>query len=541
MPQNLLGPLDYASLVLYLLVMVSIGWGFSRRQTSTDNYFVAKKKIPGWAMGLSLFAATLSCFTFIGFPGWTYKQDMQIMLREYMSVVAFTFSGLFIIPVYRAVVKMSVFEYLELRFGYFARFYSSFGMIFGSPIGLGVLLYVLCIALEGLTGLPLAWLILGIGILTLTYTLWGGIEGVVWTEVIQGLMFIGSGLVTLVFLLFFSTEGGAGEILSTAYTGGKLRIADPEFSLTKPVLFVYLWAGIFHFLSNYSSQPHVVQRYLIAPSLREAIKGTWLSIICCLITWATFMSIGALLWAFYQIHPERLGTGIEGDTIFPYFIGRELPSGLAGLILAGLLASGMSGISSGLNSISACLVSDFYDRFANNSDTHRRLLVSKLSVLVLGVLSIGVALLLMYWEGGVVQFALDVISSIFGPIMGGGVLAMFMLGLFSRRTSKRGMYTGIILGFLFAFWAVGTNTENPVGKLTSPYLSALPAYGLHMWLLFGFTNLFVFIVSYLASRVIDPRWMAPMELTVYGHSIMSGSGGDTLPTGEREDSRHNST
>jgi SSS family solute:Na+ symporter len=525
MSQNLLSLLDLVILAAYFILVAWLGMRQARSKQSADDYFVAKRRIPGWVMGLSMFAATLSSFTFIGFPGWTYRHDMQILLREYMSIFAIAVCSLFIIPIYRAVVRVSVFEYLERRYGYFARYYSSLGIVVGSPVGVGVLLYVLCLALNGLTGLPLLWLILAIGVGTLLYTVRGGIEACIYTEAIHGAMFIGTGLLTLVFLLFFAVPGGFEQIVSVASAGGKFRVVDPTFNLHQPTVFIFLWVGLFHFLSNYSAQPYVVQRYLAAPSLKQAVRGSWLSVACCLVTWATFMSIGSLLWAFYQINPGRLGNpNIEPDAIFPYFMGRELPTGMAGLILAGLLASGMSGISSALNSTAACVQSDFYERLTHNTNPRRRLFVSRLSVIVLGTFSIVIALLLMYWKGGVVQFAADVISSILGPIVGGSLLAIFMLGLFTRRTSAGGLYTGMAVGILFSIWAVATNPDNPIGKLTGPHLDFLPTYRWHIWMLFGLTNLIVLTVGYLASVLVFRGHQADPELTVYGYDILPNLG-----------------
>jgi len=520
---NLLTTFDLLILMLYFGIIIWIGMHFARSQKSSEGYFATKKKIPGWIVALSMFAATLSCFTFIGFPGWTYRHDLQIILREYMAIIAVIICTLFAIRIYRSVVKISVFEYLEARFGYFARFYSSFGMIIGAPIGIGLLLYILCLALHGLTGISMILLISVIGVLTLIYTMWGGIEGCIYTEAIHGAMFIGSGLITLLYLLFFSSPQGPAEILEVAHQGGRLRIIDPTFNLHEPTLYMFIWVGFFSFLGSFGGSPHMVQRYLIAPSHKEANLTTWLSLLCCLITWAVFMSIGVLLWAFYQMHPDRLALpDMEPDAIFPYFMGHELPTGIAGLILAGLLASGLSGISSGLNSISACVQSDFYDRLVKNKDPRHRLVVSKTIVLVLGTLATFVALLLTLWEGGVMKFAADIIASIISPLLAGGLLAIFILGLGTRRTSRRGMNAGIIAGILFSLWAITTNPASPLGAITAPYLSFLPAYNIHMWWLAGLSSLFVVIFSYLLSLMIDPGWLAPKELTIYGHAIWGG-------------------
>ena len=507
---------DLLILVGYFCLVSWIGLRVARNQKNADTYFVTKKKIPGWIMGLSLFAATLSSFTFIGFPGWTYRHDMQIIVREYMSIVGMAVASIFVIPIYRSVVKMSVHEYLEYRYGYFARAYTSVGIVLITPVGIGVLLYVLCLALHGLTGISLPALILVIGLVTVVYTVWGGIEGCIYTEAINGAMFIGAGLLTLGYLLFFATEGGPREILQVASAGQKFKVAETDFDLTRPTLWLFIWVGFFHFINNYSGSPHVVQRYLVAPTYASAVKGSWLNVGCCLVTWFTFMSIGTLLWAFYQIHPERLAGIKEIDSVFPYFMGSELPVGLAGLILAGLLASGIAGISSGINSTSACIQSDFYDRWAKGASPQRRLNFSKRCVFVLGAIGIGIALLLTLWEGGIVQFSADIIMATLGPVFGSGHLTVFFLGIFTRRTSKRGMYVGLVTAAAFALWAIFTNPLGPVGRYTSPHLDFLPGFHLHPWFLFGLANLTAFVTAYVASLILDPGKLAPKELTIFG-------------------------
>lgn len=507
--RNYMSILDWCLVVGYLVFVIYLGARLARRQTSSDHYFVADRKIPGWAAGVSMFATLLSSFTFIAFPGWTYERDWQLLMREGMAPLAVIFCAILIIPIYRQAIRMSAYEYLEKRFGYIGRLYGTVGFLLGHFVKTGVVLFALSLALSTITGVHILIIIVVLGCATILFTFLGGIEGVVWTDVVQGALMLLGGLITIAVL--FGKTDVPFEALTTAWDGGKFKLIDPTFDLTQETFWVFAFFGIFHFLTKYSTDQTMVQRYLLAPSVKEAVKGSLIGLACCIAAWLIFFFIGSLLWGFYQVMPERLGAAITtGDEVFPYFIGRELPIGLTGLVLAGLFSSALSTMSSDLNCIGACVTSDFYQRFAKEPTDKAQLFVGKITVLVSGILMIGLAIAMNLYPGSIVEFTMDV-AAIVGSIIAGGLLALFMLGFFTQRVSRGGMYCALV----FSIVLTGLALLHLDGKT----VTVIPGFHFHLWILPIITNAITMIVAYLTSLTIFRAPPADKMLTVYGYDI----------------------
>ncbi|MCL4694736.1 MAG: sodium:solute symporter [Candidatus Hydrogenedentes bacterium] len=490
--QNLLTLWDWLSLIVYVIVVVALGSRFIRRQTTAEHYFTADGTIPGWAAGMSMFATLLSSFLFIGFPGHTYQFNWEVLMQQFMVPFIVVAVAIFIIPQYRSVVKISAYEYLEQRFGYFARVYGTIGFLTGHFVKIGVVLSAMSLALNSITGWNQDAILIALGLTTIAYTFAGGMEGVIWTDVLQGFLMMFAGFVTIFVILFVASPDGPAAIWNVVTTDDKLKLINPEFSMTDRTVWVIVWMGIFHFGSRYATDQTMVQRYLTASSLREARKGALVSVVACMIVWITFSMIGTLLYGFYQLHPERLGAAIaKGDQVFPYFIGRELPPGLTGLVLAGLFAATMSTLSSDLNSFSACVVSDFYDRFRKGRSETARLLVSRISVVAVGICAVALAAWITRNSGGLMNFVLDAWAAV-GAVFGGGVLAAFFLGFFCPRANRRGLYPALIVGIVFVAWCYLTSNE----WLPLPESLSILKYRWHEWWLMGFSNVLVFALGY---------------------------------------------
>lgn len=505
--QNFMTFYDWVVVVVYFSVVLWVGMRVRRRQTSSEHYFVADQKIPGWAAGISMFAALLSSFTFIALPGWAYERDWQLLMREAMAPVAVVFCAAFIIPIYRRTIRISAYEYLEQRFGYMARLYGTVGFLAGHFFKSGVVFFALAVAFGTVMGVDKITIILVLGLTTLAFTFVGGIEGVVWTEVIQGGLMLLCGLLVIYFLLTLTDPPFAA--LSTAWGGRKFKMFDFQPDLSKEVFWVFALFGLFSFLTKYATDQTMVQRYLLAPTLKEAVSGTLIGLACCAAAWLIFFLIGSMLWGFYQIHPERLGAGItKGDEVFPYFIGRELPSGLVGLVLAGLLASAQSTISGDLNSVGACVTSDFYNRLNPGASQRRQLIVGKITVVISGLLMIGMAMLISLYPGNIVEFSMDV-GALVGALVAGGILSLFMLGFFTRRVNKSAMYFGLGLAAILTGLAMIFQREK--------IITLVPGLSFHLWLLPVVTNIITMGATYLASVTFFRGPLAPVELTIYGY------------------------
>lgn len=493
--------LDWVVLAAYAFGIAMLGVFFSRRQKTTEHYFTASGRIPGWASGLSLFATLLSSFLFIGFPGQTYGQNWEVLMKQFMTPLVVVFVAILIIPVFRSYIKVSVYEYLEQRFGYGARVYGTLAFLAEHFFKMGVVLSAMSLAIYTITGWNQDALIIGLGVLTITYTFFGGIEGVIWTDVVQGLLMLAASFFVIIFILFFASNDGAGAILNAAIEDDKFKLIDPEFDMRKRTVYVIAWMGIFHFMLRYTTDQTMVQRYMTAPSLHEARKSALVSVVACMIAFCTFSLIGTLLYGFYKLNPDRLGASVEkADQVFPWFVGHEIPGGFTGIILTGLLAASMSTLSSEFNSFSACLTTDFYERLIGTLDNRRRLLLSKCIVLGAGICAIVLSLVLSRYAAGLMELVLEAWATI-GAVLGGGILATFFLGIFCPSANKRGLYPALVVGFVLTLWCYATAYE----WVILPERLMLLKYSWHTWWLIGFSNVFVFLLGYVLSRMFPDK------------------------------------
>lgn len=489
-----LGLLDYLAILAYLSAIAFIGFRVARRQTSTLQYFVAGRRMPAFAVGFTLMATTISSVTFVAIPGSVFARNCWQMLYMAMAIPVLFFVVLLVVPFYRRAVRMSAYEYLERRFGYFARVYGSLGFIILRLADLGFTLYLTAVAVQVITGWNLQGVVAGIGVFTLLYTLVGGIEAAIWTSVVQGVILIGGALVILGILLWAPT-GGPPAVLSAAYEGGKFHLGSFDFSresLSAPEAsaWILILAGLMYFGRYYTTEQNMVQRYLVARSDREARRGVVLGILSTVPTWFAFAFIGAALWAFYRLGPEPLPSSViqQPDNILPYFVATQLPAGLVGLILAALLSSAMSSVSADLNSMATVATEDYFARWKPASPDRVRLAFGRAMVLAGGLLATGAALVLTLTRS-VAAYELVVISV---SIVAGGMLGLFALGFFSRQATRRGANLGIGACLLFVAW----------GTLSGPMGVDLGwNFTLHPILIGVFSHFVLFGAGYAASRI----------------------------------------
>jgi len=509
--------LDWLIVAGYFIFVIWLGSRFGKRQTSTGRYFLGNRKLPGWAVGMSIFATIISSWTFLAIPGKAFKVDMQYLMTISTIPLTALIATFFIIPVFRKKIQLSAYEYLERRFGLTARFYGNIVFISGHFFKMGMVLYLLCLAIEGATGWGeqyLIYLIIIVGVVTITYTFFGGIEGVVWTDVIQGFLLLGGGAIGLLFILF-TAHGGPSEVIATAADAGKFRLASFDFDWKNVSIYMLVCFGFAHYLAKYTTDQTVVQRYLLAPSSRQAARSLWVSVLLLWVVWVVFMVIGALLWAYYETRPGLLPDAVRAkpDQVFAYFIGHQLPVGVTGLILAGVFAAAMSTLSSDLNSLASVLVDDFYNKLAKASSDKARFVFSRLSVIVSGLCAIGLAIALRKEK--------SMVDAFFGfsSIIAGGIIGVFFLGLFTRRCSSKGLYTGLSVGVAFVAWASVTNEPNMkrlgLDSLVRLMPAWLPRFEINILWLGLIGNLIVFILGYAASLILSGRYRAESGLTVY--------------------------
>lgn len=479
--------LDLAVILIYVIGLTSIGLRFSRRQTSTDRYFTAKRSVPFWAVGLSFLTAMITSVTFIAFPGAAFANDWSLLVPGFLLVIVLALVGTVIIPFYRRTVGMSAFEYFGKRFGRSARIYASVAFTLAHFSKMGLVFYLLALTINSMTGWNMDQVILFSGLLTMVYTLKGGFEAVVWTDVLQGII-IWTGILVCLGYLLFLPPGGPAAVFHAAIEHHKFSLGSTAFDLSKPTIWVLVIYGFFWYLQRYTTDQTLVQRYLSAKSDRAAVQGVAMGALLAVPVWTLFMLIGTSTWAFYHLSGEVLPAYItKGDQVFPHFLSTHLPPGLAGLVMAALIGSAMCALSSDLNAFSAVGV-DIYRLLRPASNDARRLRVAKYLVTICGLLCIATALVLSHTQTGALSLWFTA-----SAIVSGGLAGLFVLAFFVRRANRQGVYVGIAACIAFTGWATLTLGEHRIldlGRLNFPW---------HDYMIGAIGNVVLLAAGFLAS------------------------------------------
>ncbi len=481
--------LDILVIAAYMIAMVAIGLHFARRQTSTRTYFTANRSIPGWAMAMSLLATIITSVTFIAYPGAAYAGDWSLLVPGIMFVAVLALIGFVVVPFFRHVVQMSAYEYFGLRFGKAVRLYSSFAFAIGHFSKMGFVFYLIALTISSMTGWGVNKVIVLTAIVTIFYTMLGGIEAVVWSDVVQGFVLWTGIVISIVYLLFLPKQGPQA-VLVDAWSHGKMSLGSTSLQFDKPTIIVLCIYGFFFYLQKYTADQTVVQRYLIATTDRSAIRGMFLGASLCLPVWTAFMLIGSLLWSFYRLTGEVIPKGLRPDEVFPHFLITHIPPGLAGLFVAALLGSAMAMLASDMNCLSTIGVEDFYHlAFPQSTDRHR-LVAGRLVVVFSGAAAAGVAIRLADSKGGALSFYYTITA-----IVAGGLAGLFLLAFLVRRANRTGALAGIAANLIFTVWATLTmgGKSLDLGRFNFPWHDyMIGAIGHLVLLVFGIVFSFLF-------------------------------------------------
>lgn len=508
--------IDYIVLIGYMGLILGIGFYFMKRQKSTKDYFIANKRIPGWAMGLALIATLVSNITFLANPGVAFSGDWVQYTNSFMVLIVMFPIAFIIIPFYRNIIGMSLYEFFEKRFGYGIRAYGAIAFILYYISRLGVIFFVLALAINTMTGWNIAMIILLLGIITIIYTLSGGIEAVTWTEVVQGILLISGGLVCLGIALF-GTPNGPGEIISEAWRAGKFNLGEMSFNLKRDTILVMVLYGLYQNTHNFGTDQTMVQRYLTAKTTKQATRGALISGLACVPVWGLFFFIGTALWGYYKFSPDTFPPEMleQTDRIFPYFIMNRLPVGITGLVLAALLSSAMSTLSGGLNSTSTVFTNDLYRKIVPGSSDKAQLMVGRLTVVIAGVLSLSLAGWLITRTGSVLVIYYSALS-----IFAGGLLGLVLLAFVSKKANFKGVIVGIVFTILVVAWA--SLTKNGVIDLGNFN------YTLHNYLIGLLSHITMFVVGFLASIIMPDASAADKYVNPFAQKSKKGSDNITL-------------
>jgi solute:Na+ symporter, SSS family len=489
---NHLHAIDYCIILIVLGITLYLGFRFANKQKTTENFFLSKGNFPSWALGLSLLSTLISSVTFLGYPAQGFTSNWILLVQGLMVPVVLLGTIWFIVPLFRKVIGLSTYEYFEKRFGRFARYYSSSSFILRQFAGMGTVLFLIAVAINKMTTINPFIILLVVGFILVVVNLKGGMQAVIWLDVFQGFMLFASGIICLTILLL-CINGGVPEAMKVATENNRAGFGPYDVKFTQLTLIVMMINGAFYAIQKYGTDQTVVQRYLTAKTDKSAIRASLLGISLTVPVWTIFMFIGTALYVFYK--QQGLPEGMKAEAVFPYFIMTQLPSGVIGFIVAALISAAICSLSADLNSLAAVGVEDYYKKLRPGKTDKQYLYTSKALVVISGVISISIgALYLLTGNEGV----LGIIFTIYA-IFSGGIVGIFLLGLFSARANRKGINIGIIACILFTAYAFLTST--PVGLENPHLLLDMGAYNFthHKLMLGVYSHLVVIVVGYIAS------------------------------------------
>ena len=442
---------DKLILVFYFLAVILFGAYFRKKSGTSSGFMIADGKLPSWAVGLSILGTFVSSITFLAYPGQAYNANWDVFLFSLTLPPAALVATFYFIPLYRTKVKISAYEYLEQRFGPWARIYGSISFMLGSLARIGMILFLVSLVLHQLTGWSYGTIIIITGIGVTCYTMLGGIEAVIWTDVVQVIILFGGAIVSVIILLAGMPEG-PGQLFEIAVQKQKFSLGSWQPDLIAPTAWVVLIYGIIENLRNFGVDQNYVQRYQVTQSVKDASRSVWIAAIAYIPVSALFLFIGTALFSFYTANAELLPSSLEGslsgDKIFPYFIATQFPVGLRGLLIAAIFAAAMSSIDSSLNCVSTLTLLDFYKRHINpNVDEKKSIKLLRVYTVIWGVLGTVTGLAMIQ-----VRTALETGWQLAG-IAGGGLVGLFLLGLMCRWVKPWQAGTAVLASIMSIFWA----------------------------------------------------------------------------------------
>lgn len=437
--ENPPGQFNYFVLGVYLAVMVVIGLYFARRQKTTDDYFLAGRNMPWIAVAMSVFASITSAVSFMGVPGIVFRENISILVGILMMPVVAPVIILLFLPFYRRLNVTTSYEYVRVRFGSRARYAVSALFILARLGWLGTVIYAPALALSAVSGIEVWLAIMIMGGLGTLYTVLGGIEAVIWTDVVQFAVMMG-GAIWVAGVLIADVPGGVSGIFARATESGHMNLYEWRPSLTEMTVTVVVVSYFFNFLHDYGVDQLTAQRLLTVRNFRAMAWATMVNALITVLGLGLLAFVGLGMFAYYAARPDALPDDLAGDRIFPYFIMTALPAGAASLMLSGFFAAAMSSVDSGINSVATVAVSDFVRPLRKNPLTDRaELQLARWLTLALGVLTTALAFYAASL-GSLVQASQAFIGLFSGP-----VLALFLLGMLTRRGSFHGWCAGVVV------------------------------------------------------------------------------------------------
>lgn len=441
--------LDYIAFFVFVggVALFGCSFYFRNRQGGADTFTKANGSIPTWVVGMSIFATFVSSISFLGLPGGSYAGNWNQLVFSLTIPVATLLAAKIFIPLYRNINSVSAYQFIEDRYGYWARCYVAACYLLTQLARIGSILLLLAIPINTMFGWDISTVLIVTGIVTLLYSMIGGISAVVWTDAIQGIILI-VGAVACALILTFSMPEGPLQIFEIASAGDKLSLGGFSLCLQDPTFWVVFVYGLFVNVQNYGIDQNYVQRYMTAKSTGEAVKSTLFGGLLYVPVSFIFVYIGTALFAYYTARPDLLPAGTPADKVFPYFIVHGLPTGLTGLVIASVFSAGMSTVSTSINSSATIILTDF---MRGKMTAGKDMQVLYISSFLVGILGIIIGLLMMNVQG--ILDAWWKLASIFS----GGMLGLFLLALVCKNIKRAYAVTAVVVGLAVIVWLTVTH------------------------------------------------------------------------------------
>ena len=437
------GWLNWTVLAFYLMAMLGMGIYFMRRENGAEDFFKGGGRVPWWAAGISIYATMLSAITYMAIPAKAYATDWTYYPMLWMiPIVGFPVIWYYL-PYFRRSKAASAYAILEERFNAATRLMASTLFCIFMVARMALVLYLPSLALTAVTGIDIYLCIILMGLVTIIYCTMGGVEAVIWGDVVQGCILVGGAIFAALYL-WSNTEGGFSGAWQLAVDNDKMRMFLWSWDYRRVTFWVaILGGGIANNLISYTSDQTVIQRYMTTKDEKSAGRSILVNGFMSVFISVAFYFIGTGLYTFYKTHPQSLDiTMQQGDAIFPFFMMSQMPAGIAGLLIAAIFAATMSTISSNINSVSTAFSVDFVQRFRPSIKDAALLRVARWTCIVSGMIGLCIALLMATWD---ITSLLDYFNTILG-LLTSGLGGLFVMAVFLPRIKGWSALTGFIAG-----------------------------------------------------------------------------------------------
>ncbi len=468
--------LDWLVILLYISAILSIGFYLSRKQHTQVDYYLGGRSIPSWQIALSMVATQVSAISLIGAPAFiALKKDGGLFWLQYEFAIpiAMIFIMYTVVPIYHRFRVISIYEYLEKRFGVRIRSIISFVFMISRSLAAGVALLATSIVVSVMVGLPITITIVTVGAVAIVYTTMGGIKADIYSDILQLFVLWISALALLFILMSYTREVLPDPERHRIFRIMGTGLGDRDIYGFWPMLL----GGFFLYLSYYGCDQSETQRLLTAENVKVAQKALLINGMLRFPLVITYCSVGIFILSFIKQHPEfaKIISTRSPDFLIPIFLLHYMPHGLLGLAVAGIFAASMSSIDSTLNSLSAVTWKDFLQKLDFLHDVKKELFFSKLLTLLWGILCTLFALYMAEGPETVLVLVNKIGSAFYGPI-----LAVFYLGIFTNKANEHGTILGLIVGVctnILIWLLLGNRISwfwwNPIGFFTSFFIGYL--------------------------------------------------------------------